>query len=80
MSSTARDGRHDPVKPDRGRRENAKRRAAGMTLVRLWVPDPAAAGFQEEAERQARTLRGAAEENEALGFIEAVADLDDWKG
>jgi hypothetical protein len=47
-----------------------------MKLVRLWVPDPKAPGFIEEAARQARLLRDAPEEKEALDFIEAVADFD----
>jgi len=47
-----------------------------MKLVRLWVPDPTAPGFSEEAARQARLLWSAPEEKEALDFIEAVADFD----
>jgi len=45
-----------------------------MKLLRIWVPDPHASGFREEAERQANLLRGAPEEREALDFIEAAAD------
>jgi hypothetical protein len=45
-----------------------------MKLLRVWVPDPRAPGFQEEAHRQALLLRGAPEESEALDFIEAAAD------
>lgn len=48
-----------------------------MRLLRVWVPDPHAPGFREEARRQAALLRGASEEQEALEFIEAVADMDD---
>lgn len=48
-----------------------------MKLVRLWVPDPAAPGFRREARRQALVLRCAAEEHEALDFIEAVADVSE---
>jgi hypothetical protein len=56
-------------------RENQKRK--GMKLIRIWVPDPNAPGFAEEAERQAKQLRGAPEEVEAADFIEAaMADLD----
>jgi hypothetical protein len=47
-----------------------------MKLLRIWVPDPHAPGFREEAARQAALLRGAAEEDEALAFIEAAADGD----
>ena len=50
-----------------------------MKLVRVWVPNPSAPGFREEAARQAKLLRGAPEELEALDFIEAAmaeTDLD----
>ncbi len=70
-----------PVRADDGmdkfRRYRATRRARGMKLLRVWVPDPQAPGFREEAYRQALLLRGAAEEREALDFIEAVADRGD---
>lgn len=59
---------------DKFRRYRAVRRARGMKLLRVWVPDPHAPGFREEAERQASLLRGAPEEREALDFIEAAAD------
>ncbi|HYD43676.1 MAG TPA: antitoxin MazE family protein [Phenylobacterium sp.] len=64
-------------KPDKFARYRARKKAAGMKLVRIWVPDPTAPGFQAEAERQAALLRGAPEELEAADFIEAaMADLD----
>ena len=47
-------------------------RARGMKLLRVWVPDPKAPGFADEAERQGRLLRGRPEEREALDFIEAA--------
>ncbi|AWN42180.1 antitoxin MazE family protein [Methylobacterium durans] len=50
------------------------RRRKGMKLLRVWVPDPAAPGFQAEARRQAALLRDAPEEAEALRFIEGAAD------
>lgn len=59
------------------RRYRASRRARGMKLLRVWVPDPRAPDFREEAQRQAALLRGAPEECEALEFIEAAADLPD---
>lgn len=58
-------------------RYRAARKTAGMKLVRLWVPDPQAPGFAEEARRQAALLTGAAEEADALDFIEKAAD---WGG
>jgi Protein of unknown function (DUF3018) len=63
---------------DKFRRLRANRKARGMKLVRIWVPDPQAQGFAEEARRQAALLRGAPEEQEALDFIEAVMDTDGW--
>jgi hypothetical protein len=62
---------------DKFKRYRASRRARGMKLVRVWVPDPHAPGFREEAERQARLLRGAPDESDALDFIEAVTDWTD---
>jgi hypothetical protein len=53
-------------------RQNKKRR--GMKLLRIWVPDPKAPGFRAEARRQAKLLRGAPEELEALRFIEVAGD------
>lgn len=55
-------------------RYRATRRAHGMKLLRVWVPDPYAPGFREEVHRQALLLRDAPEEREALDFIEAAAD------
>jgi Protein of unknown function (DUF3018) len=43
-----------------------------MKLLRLWAPDPTRPEFAKEAARQARLLRGRAENAEALAFIEAA--------
>jgi hypothetical protein len=63
---------------DKFRRFRANRRAEGMKLLRVWVPDPAAPGFREEARRQAAILRGTPESEDALHFIESASDLSDW--
>jgi hypothetical protein len=55
-------------------RYRESKRAKGMRLLRVWVPDPRRPEFVREAERQAKLLRGRAEEREALGFIEAAFD------
>jgi hypothetical protein len=62
---------------DKSQRYDANRRVRGMKLSRVWVPDTRAPGFREEAHRQALLLRGAPEEAEAFGFIEAAADRGD---
>jgi hypothetical protein len=58
---------------DKFQRYRQTRRRRGMRLLRVWVPDPTAPGFHEEAARQARLLRGAPEELEALDWLEAAA-------
>jgi len=58
---------------DKFGRYRARQRARGMKLLRVWVPDPRAPGFREEARRQAALLRGSPDEAEALDFIEAAA-------
>jgi hypothetical protein len=55
-------------------RYRARRTAQGMKLLRVWVPNPQAPGFAEEARRQSLLLRDAPEEAEALDFIEAAFD------
>jgi hypothetical protein len=62
---------------DKFQRYRANRRAAGMKLLRLWVPNPRAPGFRQDAERQAQLLRDAPEERAALDFIDAAADWGD---
>ncbi len=73
MATRPRPASHDGR--DKVQRYRAARRAKGMKLLRVWVPDPHAPGFREEAQRQALLLRDAPEERDALNFIEAVADL-----
>lgn len=62
---------------DKFQRYRETRKTRGMKLLRLWVPNPHAPGFREEAERQALLLRNAPEESDALDFIEGLADLSD---
>ena len=62
---------------DKFQRYRRSRRAQGMKLLRIWVPDPHTPGFRAEAERQAKLLLGAPEELEALDFIDAVVDPSD---
>lgn len=62
---------------DKFRRLRTNRKAAGMKLVRIWVPDPHSPEFVAKARREADLLRGAPEEQEALDFIEAaMRDID----
>jgi hypothetical protein len=68
------------VEPDGLTKFQRYRRAQerkGMKLLRVWVPDPKRPGFAAEAERQAKLLRGRAEEKEALDFIESAFQWPD---
>ena len=62
------------TKFQRYRREQAKK---GMKLLRVWVPDPSRPEFAQEADRQAKLLRGRPEEKEAVAFIEAAFEWPD---
>lgn len=57
-------------------RFRANRKAAGMKLARICVPDPRSPDFQIRAQHEAELLRGASDEQEAMDFIEAaIAEL-----
>ena len=64
-------------RPAKFRRDRASKKARGLKLVRLWIPDPRTPGFAAEAERQANLLHGTPEETAALDFIAAAADWGD---
>lgn len=68
---------HRDVLDSKYRRYRARRKAEGMKLVRVWIPDPRSPEIAAKALREAEALRGAADERDALDFIEAaVRDLD----
>ncbi|MBV8798855.1 MAG: antitoxin MazE family protein [Alphaproteobacteria bacterium] len=63
---------------DKFRRYRETRKARGLRLLRIWVPDTRSAAFRRKAKRQAALLRGAPEEEETLAFIERHMDTTDW--
>ena len=67
------------VKPTESKfqRYRASKRAKGMRLLRVWVPDVRAQNFVEEAERQAKLLETKAEQIEATDFIMSSFDWPD---
>lgn len=52
-------------------------RAAGLRPVQIWVPDTRRPDFAAEARRQSLLVAKHRSEDEALDFIEAVADIDE---
>lgn len=60
-----------PIKvAERMRGYRARKQAAGLRLIQLWVPDTRSRRFAAECRRQCRLLKGDAAESGALEFIE----------
>jgi len=67
-----------PERQDKFRRYRARKKAAGLRELRMWLPDVNAPGFRQEAERQAALLRGLKGETEALEWTETLR-AQSWK-
>lgn len=69
-----------PGRADKFRTYRARKKAAGLRELRLWVPDVQAPGFWERSARAAAVLRNAPEEEETMLFIEALQaeSAGDW--
>jgi Protein of unknown function (DUF3018) len=61
-----------PKRTDKFRNYRARKKAAGLREVRIWVPDVRDPEFLAQLQRDADTLRGRPEEQEALDFIEVI--------
>ena len=62
---------------DRMRGYRARRQAAGLRLVQLWVPDTRSKRFAAECKRQCRIVNASASEADTLAFIELAGDWED---
>ncbi len=65
----------------RVRKHRDARRASGLRLVQLWIPDSGAPGFAEECRRQT-ALAAASDRADADlgGFVDAaLEDFGTWK-
>jgi len=67
-----------PPEGDKFRTYRANKRRQGLKLVRLWLPDPKSTTFRRRVRQQCLALRGQPEDKEALDFIEAVNEEEDW--
>lgn len=56
---------NSPVPQDKFRAYRARKKAAGLREVRLWVPDVRSPEFRKEAARQAALLDHSEDEREA---------------
>ena len=67
-----------PIKvAERMRGYRARKEAAGLRLIQLWVPDTRSRGFAAECRRQCRLLKGDPAEAGALEFIERAGTWED---
>lgn len=63
-----------PDKQDKFRRYRARKKAAGLREVRMWVPDVRAPGFQEALARQAAAIRASEEDREVFEDMQRLSD------
>lgn len=62
---------------ERSCRYRARKRAAGLRLVQIWVYDTTRPAFRRELRRQALRIAASEREAESGDFVEAVADWPD---
>lgn len=54
-------------------------REAGLRPLQIWVPDTRRPGFAEECRRQSLLIQNDAAEQDALNWLESVANHDGWQ-
>jgi hypothetical protein len=64
---------------ERSRRYRERKRAQGLRLVRVWVPDHRSPAYEARLAEQAAAIAGSPEEREALRWIEQAADQRGWE-
>ena len=62
---------------ERMRGYRARKQAAGLRLIQLWVPDTRSKRFAAECKRQCRIVNASASEDDTLAFIELAGDWED---
>jgi hypothetical protein len=69
-----------PKRQDKFRAYRARKKAAGLREVRMWLPDVRSKAFWEKSVRAAEILRNAPEEEETERFFDALhaEDPDCW--
>ncbi|SFP35199.1 antitoxin MazE family protein [Sphingomonas rubra] len=69
-----------PGRYDKFRAYRARKKAAGLREVRLWLPDTRSPEFQAEAKRQAALLNHSQDEQDAIAMMDRLAAeaRDDW--
>lgn len=62
---------------DKFKRYRQRLKERGLRQIQLWVPDTSRAGFARKLERQLHIVEADPDDQDALDFIEHVADWDD---
>ena len=60
--------------PDKFSRYRARRKAAGLREMRMWVHDVNASGFQESLDDQIARINDSEDEREVMIFCETAAE------
>lgn len=62
-----------PIKRDKFGAYRARKKAAGLREIRMWVPDTRSPEFLAEARRQAALLNHSQDEQEAIAMMERLS-------
>lgn len=68
-----------PDKQDKFRRYRARKKAAGLREIRMWVPDINAPGFQERLDKQIAAINASEEDREIQAEMDAMT-AEMWNG
>lgn len=66
-----------PESRDRVAAHRARLRAQGLRPIEIWVPDPRASHFVDEAARQSVAVATSATDSADQAWVDAVSDRDD---
>jgi len=61
-----------PDKQDKFRRYRARKKAAGLREIRMWVPDINAPGFKERLDKQIAAINASEEDREIQAEMDAM--------
>jgi len=61
-----------PDKQDKFRRYRARKKAAGLREIRMWVPDINAPGFKERLDKQIAAINASKEDREIQAEMDAM--------
>jgi len=61
-----------PDKQDKFRRYRARKKAAGLREIRMWVPDINAPGFKERLDKQIAAINASEEDREIQAEMEEM--------